>query len=138
MRERATSRSWFGWPVPSTAKLADHTELEKLILTAERNGFSRTAKGTRPDKSQDYVLMPYLLEPAPAPAWICMVISVPPGLLAESGERPRPSFARLDVSLDDFKKLRGLNKRQSSQLLQWLAWEASRGKLSGRTDDETE
>lgn len=115
--------------MPATARLVDRAKLEGLIANAERTGFSRTAKGITPDESRHYIVMPYLLESNPAPVWICMVIGVPAALVIDVAERPHLSFARLDISLRDFRKLRRLRRWESDQLLHWLSWEASKGKM---------
>jgi hypothetical protein len=63
------------------------------------------AKGVSSSASSEYILVPYL------------------------------SFTRLDVATRDFKRLRRLRRRESDQLLHWLAWIASRASQS--RDDES-
>lgn len=127
MLGRSTSGSWFGMQVPAAARLARQSELAELITYARQAGFSRTARGISPVASEEYVLVPYLFEGTPAPAWICLVIGVPAGLPSELIGRPALSFARLDISLRDFKRLRRLRRRESDQLFHWVVWMASRG-----------
>jgi hypothetical protein len=122
---RRSVQSWWGLPVPADLRVVSSNELTKLISTAGRRGFSRTAKGLHPQGGETFALLPYLYEGSPEASWMCLVVHVndwnPP-----PGSRPEVAFGRLDVSIADFNSLRRARRRQRDQLLHWTAWLASK------------
>ena len=126
MWRRKTVLSHWGQPVPQVAKAVSFNDLAKLVEVATIRGYSRVASGLEPQAGWNYFLVPYLPEPSPEPAWICLVVGVenipaPEGVV---GQEIR--FARLDVDVSVFEGLGDASVWQRDQLVHWLAWRAAR------------
>lgn len=132
LERRRFVRSWLGWPVPSSARIASRRDLETLIGEAVACGYSRKAADLALEDSASYVLIPYMYESTPVSSWMCLAIAAPKGFSEEAGERPRLSYGRLDISLSSFARLRPIKRRDSATLLHWLAWEAAHKGVANR------
>ena len=122
--------SWWGWPVPRVVKSPTSRQLRDLIDTAADSGFSRKARGLEVKDGGTYYLVPYLFESTPANCWICIVVAIESRSSPEGGGRPSISYARLDVSIDRYRRLPRASRRQRDQLLHFMAWEAAKGRMS--------
>ncbi|MFG1990967.1 hypothetical protein ACGFJ7_13430 [Actinoplanes sp. NPDC048988] len=123
--KRRSAQSWWGLPVPADLRVVSSDELTELISTAEKRGFSRTAKDLHPRGGETFAVLPYLYEGSPEASWMCLVIQVndwnPP-----PGTRPEVTFGRLDIARTDFDSLRRARRWERDQLLHWTAWLASK------------
>ncbi|MGW4499335.1 hypothetical protein ACWENR_12085 [Micromonospora sp. NPDC004336] len=137
LRDMRTVRSWWGWPVPATVRTVTATRLQELIGTAVVNGFSRRARGVPVEQDLEYVLFPQLPELTPSPCWICTVVAVPAAGALVDGHRGEIRYGRLDVSVEDFRRLPRVRRHRREELLHWLAYAASRKRGSHDVGYET-
>lgn len=123
---KGTASSRFGWPVPRIAKAVSPREMSMLVDAAKSSGFSRKGKGLAIQKDWRYFLLPYLQEPSPAPCWMCVVVAVKKSTKTTDAERVEPYYSRLDVAIEEFRRLPNAAVSDRDQLLHWVLWDAAK------------
>ncbi|MEO3775850.1 hypothetical protein ABGB16_03145 [Micromonospora sp. B11E3] len=119
-----TVRSWWGWPVPATVRTVTATRFQELVQTAAASGFSRCARGVLVEQDLEYLLFPQLPEMSPSPCWICTVVAIPASSALVGGSDREIRYDRLDVSVEDFRRLPHVRRHRREELLNWLAYAA--------------
>ncbi|MET3428792.1 hypothetical protein BJ973_008004 [Actinoplanes tereljensis] len=110
--------------MPEETKVVSARELMGLVDVARGVHLGCDVAGLTVGESHFYLLLPHVYEVAPVPAWRCRVIAFYGGLSAEMGEGERMGLGRLDIAVDDYRRLRPAPRKVERQLLHWLAWKA--------------
>jgi hypothetical protein len=123
-RER-TAATWSGLPVPSAVRVVAERQFRVLVEAAERCGLGWYANDVVLQEGDLYVLLPYAYEQKPVPSWKCRVVALVGGMSAEIGKGKKIGYGRLDVSLEDFRRLPTASRKVERQLVHWLGWKAA-------------
>ncbi|MBZ4322365.1 hypothetical protein [Streptomyces huiliensis] len=112
-----------GYPVPAAPRYASARRVRELVETAEREGFSRTAKGVEEVDADGFLVSPYHPEPSPQPSWMCYLFALTAPDPAGWRRTLRGPF-RIDIRMREFYALPKARRRTVEDFLPFLAAEA--------------
>jgi hypothetical protein len=121
LRSPGAAQSGIGWPVPGMALVRSGEKMRELVESARERGYSRHGRGLDLDAAS-YAVFPYLPEDSPEESWVCLVAAFSHSLALKGGQQPTCTFARLDISVGDFKSLPRASRKERDQLLHWFVW----------------